>query len=61
MKDKEIDNLNYKLEDIKKRESVLVKLIRDERVKVKVLEKKIELMNKETVEMYDARIMKEVE
>ena len=60
IKDKEIDNLNYKFDEIKKRENVLVKLIRDERVKVKLLEKKIELISQGTMEMYDANIMEEV-
>ena len=60
-KENEMTRMRSELYKMKKREEVLVMLVRGERIKVKLLEEKLELLSEETAEIFDANIVKEVE
>jgi len=60
-KDNEIMMMKSELSKYKRREDVLVMLVRGERIKVKLLEEKLKLLNEKTSEMFDRNIVKEVE
>merc|ERR1712183_854240 len=60
-KDNEIMMMKSELSRYKRREDVLVMLVRGERIKVKLLEEKLELLNEKTSEIFDRNIVKEVE
>jgi len=60
-KDNEIMMIKSELSKLKRREDVLVMLVRGERIKVKLLEEKLELINEKSSEMFDTNIIQEVE
>merc|ERR1712025_247688 len=46
---------------LKKREKVLVRFVRDERIRVKMLKEELQLLKKETLELSDENIIEEVD
>jgi len=60
-KDNELTMMRSQVMKLKKREKVLVRYVRDERIRVKMLKEELELLKKETLELSDENIIEEVE